>query len=68
MESTALVTPDSSGDKMSHFHLVKWTNRLLKTNFKDVQEMGSGDLSVCADLMQFFHTPTSAHFKHADLQ
>lgn len=68
MESAAVVTPDSSNDKTSQFHLVKWTNSLLKTNFKDVQEMGSGDLSVCADLKPFLHLPASAHFKHSNPQ
>lgn len=53
MESSVVVPPDSSSDKTSHFHLLKWTNSLLKTNFKDVKEMGSGDLSVCAELMPF---------------
>uniref|UniRef100_A0A7N6BB81 DNA (cytosine-5-)-methyltransferase n=1 Tax=Anabas testudineus TaxID=64144 RepID=A0A7N6BB81_ANATE len=42
MESSVVVPPDSSSDKTSHFHLLKWTNSLLKTNFKDVKEMGSG--------------------------
>ncbi|XP_044066690.1 DNA (cytosine-5-)-methyltransferase 3 beta, duplicate a isoform X2 [Siniperca chuatsi] len=42
MASTAVVTPDSSHDKSSRFHLVTWVNNLLKTNFKDVRQMGSG--------------------------
>ncbi|XP_070765977.1 DNA (cytosine-5-)-methyltransferase 3 beta, duplicate a [Enoplosus armatus] len=42
MESTAVVTPDSSHDKTSHIYMVTWVNSLLKTNFKDVRQMGSG--------------------------
>lgn len=43
MESTVVRTSDSSTDK--YFYL-KWINSLLKTNFKNVEEMGSGDSSV----------------------
>uniref|UniRef100_A0A3Q3CQ99 DNA (cytosine-5-)-methyltransferase n=1 Tax=Haplochromis burtoni TaxID=8153 RepID=A0A3Q3CQ99_HAPBU len=39
MESTVVRTSDSSTDK--YFYL-KWINSLLKTNFKNVEEMGSG--------------------------
>ncbi|XP_074499588.1 uncharacterized protein LOC141772483 isoform X1 [Sebastes fasciatus] len=42
MASTAVVTPDSIHDKSSRYYLVTWVNNLLKTNFKDVREMGSG--------------------------
>ncbi|XP_070695072.1 DNA (cytosine-5-)-methyltransferase 3 beta, duplicate a [Pempheris klunzingeri] len=42
MASTAVVTPDSSHDKSSRFYLVTWFNNLLKTNFKDLRQMGSG--------------------------
>ncbi|XP_038578809.1 DNA (cytosine-5-)-methyltransferase 3 beta, duplicate a isoform X3 [Micropterus salmoides] len=42
MASTVVVTPDSSLDKSSRFYLVTWVNNLLKTNFKDVRQMGSG--------------------------
>nr|XP_046252221.1 DNA (cytosine-5-)-methyltransferase 3 beta, duplicate a isoform X2 [Scatophagus argus] len=42
MASTMVVTPDSSHDKSSRFYLVTWVNNLLKTNFKDVRQMGSG--------------------------
>ncbi|XP_068997095.1 uncharacterized protein [Embiotoca jacksoni] len=42
MESPAVVTPDASHDKSRCFELVTWINNLLKTNFKDVQEMASG--------------------------
>uniref|UniRef100_A0A8D3D7T9 DNA (cytosine-5-)-methyltransferase n=1 Tax=Scophthalmus maximus TaxID=52904 RepID=A0A8D3D7T9_SCOMX len=39
---TVVVTPDSSSVKTSRFQLVTWINDLLKTDFKDVREMGSG--------------------------
>ncbi|XP_040008576.1 DNA (cytosine-5-)-methyltransferase 3 beta, duplicate a [Xiphias gladius] len=42
MATTAVVTPDSSHDKTSRLYLVTWINSLLKTDFKDVREMGSG--------------------------
>uniref|UniRef100_A0A3B4T5T3 DNA (cytosine-5-)-methyltransferase n=1 Tax=Seriola dumerili TaxID=41447 RepID=A0A3B4T5T3_SERDU len=42
MATTEVVIPDSSYDKTSRFKLVTWINNLLKTGFKDVQEMGSG--------------------------
>uniref|UniRef100_A0A8C4I6U0 DNA (cytosine-5-)-methyltransferase n=1 Tax=Dicentrarchus labrax TaxID=13489 RepID=A0A8C4I6U0_DICLA len=42
MASTEVVTPDFAQDKSSRIYLVTWVNDLLKTNFKDVQEMGSG--------------------------
>ncbi|XP_008277301.1 DNA (cytosine-5)-methyltransferase 3B-like [Stegastes partitus] len=42
MASTAIVTPDSSTDKSSRFYLVSWINSLLKTNFKNVRQTGSG--------------------------
>uniref|UniRef100_A0A7N8WXE3 DNA (cytosine-5-)-methyltransferase n=1 Tax=Mastacembelus armatus TaxID=205130 RepID=A0A7N8WXE3_9TELE len=42
MASTVVVTPDSLHDKTNRFHLLAWVNNLLKTNFKDVRELGSG--------------------------
>uniref|UniRef100_A0A3Q0RZ54 DNA (cytosine-5-)-methyltransferase n=1 Tax=Amphilophus citrinellus TaxID=61819 RepID=A0A3Q0RZ54_AMPCI len=42
MAGTVVRTPGSSPDKSSCFYLVTWINSLLKTNFKNVQEMGSG--------------------------
>ncbi|AWP10392.1 PWWP domain containing protein [Scophthalmus maximus] len=42
MAMTVVVTPDSSSVKTSRFQLVTWINDLLKTDFKDVREMGSG--------------------------
>ncbi|XP_029012751.1 DNA (cytosine-5-)-methyltransferase 3 beta, duplicate a isoform X2 [Betta splendens] len=42
MDNAAVVIPDFNNDKTTHFQLVKWANRLLKTNFKNVGEMGSG--------------------------
>ncbi|KAM4738365.1 DNA (cytosine-5-)-methyltransferase 3 beta, duplicate a isoform 2-T3 [Anableps anableps] len=42
MADSPVVTPNSSRDKSSRFYVVSWINRLLKTDFKDVQEMGSG--------------------------
>ncbi|XP_033484566.2 uncharacterized protein LOC117258142 isoform X2 [Epinephelus lanceolatus] len=42
MESTAVVTPESFRDKSSRYYVVCWINNLLKTNFKDVRQMGSG--------------------------
>ncbi|XP_047196039.1 DNA (cytosine-5-)-methyltransferase 3 beta, duplicate a [Hippoglossus stenolepis] len=42
MATTLVLTPDISHDKTSRFQLVSWFNHLLKTNFKDVREMGSG--------------------------
>ncbi|KAG7215999.1 hypothetical protein INR49_003521 [Caranx melampygus] len=42
MATAAVVTPNSSKDRSSRFNLVSWINNLLKTDFKDVQEMGSG--------------------------
>lgn len=57
MASTVVVTPDSSLDKSSRFYLVTWVNNLLKTNFKDVRQMGSGDSLLWAKLRQFFNAP-----------
>ncbi|KAM8864274.1 DNA (cytosine-5-)-methyltransferase 3 beta, duplicate a isoform 2-T2 [Spinachia spinachia] len=42
MASGVVVIPNSIRDKSSRIYLVNWYNNLLKTNFKDVQEMGSG--------------------------
>ncbi|XP_056279145.1 DNA (cytosine-5-)-methyltransferase 3 beta, duplicate a isoform X2 [Pseudoliparis swirei] len=42
MASAVVVSPDPSQDKSSRFHLLTWINTLLKTNFKDVREIGSG--------------------------
>ncbi|TNN73296.1 DNA (cytosine-5)-methyltransferase 3B [Liparis tanakae] len=42
MASAVAVAPDPSQDKSSRFHLLTWINNLLKTNFKDVREIGSG--------------------------
>ncbi|KAL6119361.1 uncharacterized protein ACO6RY_03947 [Pungitius sinensis] len=42
MASAVVVIPDSIHDKSSRIYLVNWYNNLLKTNFKDVQDMGSG--------------------------
>ncbi|KAM6924485.1 DNA (cytosine-5-)-methyltransferase 3 beta, duplicate a [Xenentodon cancila] len=42
MASAEVLTPKSSTDKSSRFYVVAWINKLLKTNFKDVREMGSG--------------------------
>ncbi|KAI3357484.1 hypothetical protein L3Q82_015893 [Scortum barcoo] len=42
MENTAVVNPDISNDKSSRFYMVTWYNNLLKTDFKDVRQMGSG--------------------------
>lgn len=54
MEGAAVVIPNSTNDKTTHFQLVKWSNRLLKTNFKDVREMGSGELSISNDSAHFY--------------
>ena len=45
MATTPVLTSDVSCDKTSRYQLVAWFNNLLKTNFKDVREMGSGDAS-----------------------
>ncbi|XP_031701182.1 DNA (cytosine-5-)-methyltransferase 3 beta, duplicate a isoform X3 [Anarrhichthys ocellatus] len=42
MASAVVVIPDSPQDKSSRLSSVTWINHLLKTNFKDVREMGSG--------------------------
>lgn len=42
MTGSKAVTPDSSHDKSSRFYVLSWINKLLKTDFKDVREMGSG--------------------------
>uniref|UniRef100_G3PE02 DNA (cytosine-5-)-methyltransferase n=1 Tax=Gasterosteus aculeatus aculeatus TaxID=481459 RepID=G3PE02_GASAC len=42
MASAVVAIPDAIRDKSSRIYLVSWYNNLLKTNFKDVQEMGSG--------------------------
>uniref|UniRef100_A0A4W6EGM2 DNA (cytosine-5-)-methyltransferase n=1 Tax=Lates calcarifer TaxID=8187 RepID=A0A4W6EGM2_LATCA len=42
MANTVVETPGSSRDKTSRFYLLAWINNLLKTDFKDVREMGSG--------------------------
>lgn len=43
MAGSPVVTPNSIRDKSSRFYVVSWINRLLKTDFKNVQEMGTGD-------------------------
>lgn len=43
MASAGLMTPDSIKEKSNRYHMVTWVNNLLKTNFKDVQHLGSGD-------------------------
>ncbi|XP_062282462.1 DNA (cytosine-5-)-methyltransferase 3 beta, duplicate a [Scomber scombrus] len=40
--TSPVVTPDTWQDKTSRFKLVNWLNNLLKTNFKDVRQTGSG--------------------------
>ncbi|XP_014840580.1 PREDICTED: uncharacterized protein LOC106916660 [Poecilia mexicana] len=42
MAGSPVVNPISTRDKSSRFYVVSWINRLLKTNFKNVQEMGTG--------------------------
>ncbi|XP_036960493.1 DNA (cytosine-5-)-methyltransferase 3 beta, duplicate a [Acanthopagrus latus] len=42
MASVAVITPDSSQDKSSRFYVMTWINNLLKTDYKDLQQMGSG--------------------------
>ncbi|XP_059189222.1 DNA (cytosine-5-)-methyltransferase 3 beta, duplicate a [Centropristis striata] len=42
MTSTAVVTPTTFVDKSSRYYVVLWFNNLLKTNFKDVRQLGSG--------------------------
>ncbi|XP_061591262.1 uncharacterized protein LOC133456725 isoform X2 [Cololabis saira] len=42
MESTDVLTIVSSAEKSNRFYVVSWTNNVLKTNFTDVREMGSG--------------------------
>ncbi|XP_035996945.1 DNA (cytosine-5-)-methyltransferase 3 beta, duplicate a [Fundulus heteroclitus] len=42
MADPLVVIPNASQDKSSRFYVVSWINKLLKTNFKDVREMGSG--------------------------
>ncbi|XP_042264064.1 DNA (cytosine-5-)-methyltransferase 3 beta, duplicate a isoform X1 [Thunnus maccoyii] len=42
MASPAVVTPEPFLDKTSRFQLVTWLNNLLKTDFKDVRQIGSG--------------------------
>ncbi|XP_034028908.1 DNA (cytosine-5-)-methyltransferase 3 beta, duplicate a [Thalassophryne amazonica] len=40
--ATVVVTPDSLGEKISRFQLTAWLNKLLKTSFTEVQQLGSG--------------------------
>lgn len=68
MASVAVITPDSSQDKSSRFYVMTWINNLLKTDYKDLQQMGSGDSSVWAELMQFFPVPDSPRFIHTEQQ
>ncbi|KAM7405121.1 hypothetical protein PAMP_012406 [Pampus punctatissimus] len=42
MASPGVVTPDTFHDRTNRFQLLTWLNNLLKTNFKDVQQVGSG--------------------------
>lgn len=56
MAGPEVVTPDSSQDKSSRFYVVSWFNRLLKTDFNDVREMGSGDSSLHYK-NNLFHAP-----------
>ncbi|XP_071333214.1 DNA (cytosine-5-)-methyltransferase 3 beta, duplicate a isoform X2 [Trachinotus anak] len=42
MATAVIKTPKSSHIKPSRFNLVTWINNLLKADFKDVREMGSG--------------------------
>lgn len=46
MASAGLTTPDSIKEKSNRYHMVTWVNNLLKTSFKDVRHLGSGDSSV----------------------
>lgn len=38
--------PESIHKQSNRLHLVNWVNKLLKINFKDVQQFGSGSLSA----------------------
>ncbi|XP_062248294.1 DNA (cytosine-5-)-methyltransferase 3 beta, duplicate a [Platichthys flesus] len=42
MATNLVLSPVFGHDKISSLQLVSWFNRLLKTNFTDVREMGSG--------------------------
>ncbi|XP_031146229.2 DNA (cytosine-5-)-methyltransferase 3 beta, duplicate a isoform X1 [Sander lucioperca] len=42
MASAAIVPPDYIQDKSSRLYVVTWFNNLLKTNFTDVGQLGSG--------------------------
>uniref|UniRef100_A0A672ZDZ9 DNA (cytosine-5-)-methyltransferase n=1 Tax=Sphaeramia orbicularis TaxID=375764 RepID=A0A672ZDZ9_9TELE len=42
MAATEVVIPEPGPDKTSRAYLVSWFNNLLKTDFTDVQQMGSG--------------------------
>lgn len=44
MASTPVETPEFIKKKSNGLRLVNWVNNLLKTNFKDVQQFGSGSL------------------------
>lgn len=46
MASIPVVTPESIQKQSNGLHLVNWVNKLLKINFKDVQQFGSGSLSA----------------------
>lgn len=44
MASIAVVTPECIQIQSNGLHLVNWINQLLKIDFKDVQQFGSGGL------------------------
>lgn len=46
MAGAQVIVPESLKMKSNRFHMVTWLNNLLKTNFKDVRNTGSGDKEV----------------------
>lgn len=43
MAGAEVIIPNSLKIKSNRFHMVSWLNNLLKTNFRDVRNAGSGE-------------------------
>lgn len=58
MASAAVVTPQSVKAKSNGLGLVSWANELLKINFQDVQQFGSGKLAQVNSDLGRAHAPS----------
>lgn len=59
MASTPVGTPESVQKQSNGLHLVAWVNDLLKINFKDAQQFGSGSSSPLFEIILSQNAPNT---------